>query len=280
MTASIFTAMRIRNFFAWMLVGVVCFFMIMNTLAAVVPVDEVTYGSLFGIFLSVFPLLWIIGKLEGRVVALRVFFRRMHRLPRADSIRVFLCLFLTMALSIAGSLLLSLFVPGYREFAYIKTFYSVLDTPYPLLNNLITVLLFTVLAPVIEEIFFRGVLLHRWAHRWNLRKAVVFSSIFFAVLHMEPFGSFLFGILMSILYVRTGSLVAPITLHMLNNVLVLPATMGEMSPSYVPVATTPTEEWQALAVFAILAAVLAVPSAQFLRRNWHLLSKQSSLPSA
>lgn len=78
-----------------------------------------------------------------------------------------------------------------------------------------------VAAPVVEEVLFRGVLLHRWAHRWDLRTGIVLSSILFGLLHVEPLGHFVFGVAMCALYLRTGSLWAPIAAHAINNGLVV-----------------------------------------------------------
>ena len=77
-----------------------------------------------------------------------------------------------------------------------------------------------VAAPIVEELFFRGFLLHRWARRWGTVTGVVASSALFAVLHGEWIGHFLFGVAMSALYLRTRQLWMPIAAHMLNNGIV------------------------------------------------------------
>jgi len=88
-------------------------------------------------------------------------------------------------------------------------------------------------APPIEELLFRGVLLQRWAHKWGLPRAAVLSSICFAVLHADPFGKFIFGMVMVWLYVRTDSLLVPALAHAIHNaVFVLPSLVP--SPAQVP----------------------------------------------
>jgi hypothetical protein len=80
-----------------------------------------------------------------------------------------------------------------------------------------------VLAPVVEELVFRGIILQRWAYRWGTRTGVIASSALFALGHGEWFGHFLFGMLMSLLYLRTRRLWVPIVAHAINNfVLMLP----------------------------------------------------------
>jgi membrane protease YdiL (CAAX protease family) len=75
-------------------------------------------------------------------------------------------------------------------------------------------------APLVEELFFRGILLHRWARRWGATPAVVASSALFAVLHGEWIGHFLFGVAMCALYLRTRSLWLPILAHALSNLVI------------------------------------------------------------
>jgi len=78
-----------------------------------------------------------------------------------------------------------------------------------------------VYGPVIEELLFRSLLLHRWAQKWSLKTALFSSALAFAVIHSNPVGSFIFGLLMAVLYLRTRSLWIPITCHGTYNALVV-----------------------------------------------------------
>jgi membrane protease YdiL (CAAX protease family) len=73
---------------------------------------------------------------------------------------------------------------------------------------------------VAEEWLFRGVLLHLWARRFGLRFAVLATSVLFAALHADVIGSFVFGIVMAALYVRTGTLLVPIIAHLAFNAII------------------------------------------------------------
>jgi uncharacterized protein len=73
---------------------------------------------------------------------------------------------------------------------------------------------------IAEEWLFRGVLLHLWARRFGVRFAVLATSVLFAALHADVLGSFIFGIVMAALYVRTGTLLVPITAHLAFNVFI------------------------------------------------------------
>ena len=84
----------------------------------------------------------------------------------------------------------------------------------PAVFLLVTVL---VVAPVIEEVLFRGVMLHRIAVKWGLGPAIVVSSAVFGLLHVNFVGVGVLGIVMALLYVRTRTLIVPIACHVLNN---------------------------------------------------------------
>jgi len=103
----------------------------------------------------------------------------------------------------------------------------------PVLANLAQLLLVAVFVPVVEETLFRGFLLPRWAVKWNLPTGVILSSGFFAVLHADTLGAFVFSLIVSVLYLRTGSLFTGVFLHGLNNALVwlIELAGGEFEPS-------------------------------------------------
>ncbi|MGB3202080.1 MAG: type II CAAX endopeptidase family protein [Nodosilinea sp.] len=84
-----------------------------------------------------------------------------------------------------------------------------------------TLMLFSVLvvAPVTEEFIFRGVLLHRWGVKWGVRPAIVLTSVLFGVLHSNLIGLFVFGVVMSLLYLSTRSLLVPMVAHAMNNAI-------------------------------------------------------------
>jgi|TARA_B100001167_G_scaffold160835_1_gene108489 membrane protease YdiL (CAAX protease family) len=77
--------------------------------------------------------------------------------------------------------------------------------------------------PVIEELFFRGFLLRLFMRRWGTFSAVVTSSLVFAVLHghiglLIPL--FICSIVISLLYIRSGSIYPSILAHAGGNLSV------------------------------------------------------------
>jgi membrane protease YdiL (CAAX protease family) len=77
-------------------------------------------------------------------------------------------------------------------------------------------------APVLEEFFFRGILLKGLLRNYRPAVAIAQSALLFGLMHMSPAQSIataLMGALLGWLYYRTGSVRLCIGLHMLNNLL-------------------------------------------------------------
>lgn len=131
-------------------------------------------------------------------------------------------IFLSMATAYALFLPLSYLIPSFVEWWYINIsdlIYFNLDV-YPFVPNVLSLLSLCVVGPILEEVAFRGVILHRWARTYGLKSAILASSLLFGIVHPDPVGAFFFGIGMSVLYLKTQSLVLPIVCHGLNNFVV------------------------------------------------------------
>ncbi len=82
------------------------------------------------------------------------------------------------------------------------------------------------LAPLVEELVFRGLLYGWLAGRWGAGVAVVGSSVAFAAAHVEPAHAILvlpLGLLFGWLRWRSGSLWPSLLAHMINNGLAVTA---------------------------------------------------------
>lgn len=80
------------------------------------------------------------------------------------------------------------------------------------------------LGPMLEETFFRWFLMERLLDTHSDRKCILFSSFTFALGHDSVQGivlSFLFGLFLSWVYVRTRQIIFPIAFHSVNNLLSL-----------------------------------------------------------
>ncbi len=85
------------------------------------------------------------------------------------------------------------------------------------------VLLVGVLAPVVEEVFFRGYAYSVFRTKWGVAAAAAVSSMLFAVVHLYVihfFPIYLLGLVLCYLYERTNSLLPSIVAHSVMNLLV------------------------------------------------------------
>ena len=92
----------------------------------------------------------------------------------------------------------------------------------------LTALLACAIGPVAEEFFFRGVVYATIRRRVSRVLAMAISGALFALIHTNVVGFLpilLLGGLLAYLYERTGSLIAPIAVHVLHNTLLLSLAM-------------------------------------------------------
>ncbi|RME79178.1 MAG: CPBP family intramembrane metalloprotease [Chloroflexi bacterium] len=93
-----------------------------------------------------------------------------------------------------------------------------------------------VVAPVVEEIFFRGFVFAGLRTRWGWQNAAVVSAGLFALAHFVPTSIlpiFLLGLIFALLYQVSGSIWPAILMHMLTNTLALSAAYA-ISQGWVP----------------------------------------------
>lgn len=95
--------------------------------------------------------------------------------------------------------------------------------------NFYTIAITIIVAPFIEEVLFRGLLLSSLAQHMRIRYAVIIASIIFALVHASVFldgniigiiGLFLGSLYLCYMFVRTSSILPGIAVHMLHNFIV------------------------------------------------------------
>ncbi|OFY38667.1 MAG: hypothetical protein A2X18_08280 [Bacteroidetes bacterium GWF2_40_14] len=87
-------------------------------------------------------------------------------------------------------------------------------------NRISSLIMLVVFAPVLEEVFCRGIILRGLLAHYSPTKAILWSAAFFGIIHMNPWQAipaFLIGVLMGWIYWRTRSLWATIFIHFINN---------------------------------------------------------------
>ena len=89
---------------------------------------------------------------------------------------------------------------------------------------------------------------------------MVYSSLVFAVFHVEIIGSFIFAVVLSMIFVNTRSLIGPILVHMSNNGIVfLMIVLSDSTFSGDLQTATTVEEFRAAWWLALLGAAIGIP---------------------
>jgi membrane protease YdiL (CAAX protease family) len=82
----------------------------------------------------------------------------------------------------------------------------------------------TLLAPILEEIIFRGIILKGLLTRYTPKYAILFSSIIFGLIHGKPlqiWGAVVLGLILGFVYYKTKSIGTTILLHSFANLIVV-----------------------------------------------------------
>lgn len=92
----------------------------------------------------------------------------------------------------------------------------------------IIVVLICAVVPLTEELFFRGFAFGAMRARWRRPAAILISAAFFAAAHLQVI-HFLpilaLGVILAYVYDQTGSLVAPVVVHAVNNLIAILSTL-------------------------------------------------------
>lgn len=89
-------------------------------------------------------------------------------------------------------------------------------------KGVFTLLTIVVIAPILEELIFRGRLYNLFGKNISPLASALCTSLIFGVVHFEPvviLGAALIGFMFSCLYLYKRSIITPIILHMCNNAL-------------------------------------------------------------
>ena len=177
---------------------------------------ENEYYSVVILQLMIFLLpgaVWCKWSGDGYVKGLRL------KLPRP---RTFLLILSGAVLMISGGLLLGTVFGGLESlsdnFSLYDTFIS--KTDGSLSSSLYLFVAYAILPAICEEFVFRGILCHEYENGGVLR-AVVFSSVFFALLHFNPINilTYLFsGVVLALILYASRSLIGAMLTHFLYNV--------------------------------------------------------------
>ncbi|WDL93311.1 CPBP family intramembrane metalloprotease [Bacillus sp. HNR-4] len=167
----------------------------------------------------ILPITWIYFEYKKHRVAFSLFINRNEtfNLVQVLYITIMLCVFSY------GYLILYMY-----SFAWITPTFIMNALREPIMDStggyVYQVIMVVFIAPIIGEFVFRGFLLQRFAAKWGTSISIIAVAILFALLHVDFLGAIVFSVVLSIVYIRTNSLLMPIAIHMLNNAFVIGAS--------------------------------------------------------
>lgn len=125
--------------------------------------------------------------------------------------------------------------------------------------------------PIVEELAFRGVLLNRWTHKWGIVPAIFASSLAFGLGHPHRLIAFMIGIVLAVLYIRSGSLMISVAAHMGTNALAVCITVLTASLESISSATGSLEAFRSNYWVGLICLGLSVPAlGHFFYKSWPL----------
>ena len=206
----------LRFFFLWMVVGVVVFLGLIKMTAADRALNPVS-GDLLIQLLAFLPLIWFLlshffGKLN-----LLYFFNTGPGEKTWKKLMLFWIVIFLFTTGVEGLqlLLINWLVPESSS-AWMEG--PVLLRDQNVVINMVNIILVVLIAPLMEEFVFRGLILQRFMRKTSAPQALILSSILFGILHFEfLLSATLFGIFMGLVFLKTRNLWVPVILHVANN---------------------------------------------------------------
>jgi len=233
---------------------------LLQTIGDTIPVGEFLFihdetGRLVALTGNSATLMEIIGFIAGTVAIKKIATRTIPKGAEAmklshikgDSVQSYIFLGLACVGAAVG-LNLFLSLSGLVEAS--ATYQAVSETQYSS-HFVMGLICFGLVAPVAEEILFRGVIYNCLRRNMPVLRSVLMSSIIFGLYHMNAVQgvyAFLIGCIISYAFEYFGKFAVPVAIHMLINILVY-------CLSYVTAAVTGFVSWPVCAVFLCMAAV-------------------------
>jgi uncharacterized protein len=181
----------------------------------------VAVAVMWGIIVSgliTLAILWLNLRSDGRSDRLGVL--ASSRLSDANTL-------LTGAVLVLGAMALTgayttYIIPGAEMQDQMKAMLNAI--PPGFINTTLKFVAVAIIAPIIEEVLFRGYLQTAFTNVMNPHVAIWLAALIFALVHMQPLAIpalMILGAAFGYFYHRTGSLAITIGLHVLNNSLAL-----------------------------------------------------------
>lgn len=120
-----------------------------------------------------------------------------------------------------------IFIIGFRlffegSFVQVFNYFPTLSIFSSFSTDLGLILYTCIYSPLLEEALFRGIILNSFIKKYSLSIALIFSSLVFAIAHLnfiQGINAFFLALILGYIYLKTKSLYLCIALHFFNNIL-------------------------------------------------------------
>lgn len=143
----------------------------------------------------------------------------------------------------------------------------IMDDDGSLMDKIYNIISAVILAPIVEELIFRGVMFNRIKMKWGVTKAIIISSVLFGILHMNLAiaGAVLFGVMMCIVYMKTHNILVTMSIHFVNNLTGIFGSFGGNQD----VSLSDIQEVLSLGKGAIIiTCIFSIISIYYIVKNW------------
>ncbi|WP_459501071.1 CPBP family glutamic-type intramembrane protease [Bacillus sp. C1] len=263
-----FSRIRLRSFFAWMILGLLVMVLPLSFAGAPNSIIDVVM-QIFVFF--VFPLLWLYVKTRKHNIIFTSFFDKPSRLNwKLIIVATVMGMIFAFGVSFIQSYILAHTFPNFLVDMLNDNDVMDSSSMYTQIFGFISACIF---APIMEEVIFRGFFLQRMAFKWGIKRAVIISSLIFGLGHFDIVGAFVFGVVMSLLYIKTKNIWTNIAVHALNNciVTIIQLTSEEGADEAISIAELQAQSNLWVGIVVILLSLLwLVP---FIRKNWRTVKE-------
>lgn len=177
---------------------------------------EIPHGQLLISFLL------LLAQVVSLYIVVRLGLKRIRKFDMPEyrlrfNMESYQVLLMIALMTIAASTLISTVTDLLPESDWFNDYMSQLAQP-----NVFAFLAIVVVAPILEEILFRGVILEGLLKNYSPAKAIIWSAVIFGVAHMNMWqttSAILLGLLIGWVYWKSSSIIPGMVIHFVNNLI-------------------------------------------------------------
>lgn len=281
-----FEAVRVRHAFLWLILGVVLQFL-SAIYFAYFGYDKSIALTISLVTIQGMLVLWAVTEMRrGGISVKKLFFGNGFSLR--NTWRDFLMVIPGFIFSIGSLLLITGLIGMFLNInpeSLLERNESLSASPeslaIPVLYYALVFIFTLIVAPITEELAFRGMLINRWSWKWGVGTAIVISSLLFGLLHGLTFvGTAVFALLISSIYLKTRSLIPGIIFHSIHNLIpflaIINESLSQAESKANIVAETTAGAGELLVGGGVLVAISLPIIILYLWKNWP--SKDTPIP--